>query len=227
MPSFVSSTPDSTAKLTVSSHGRSPMIEVENTQGETIAVKLNARDAADYADAVLKATAYIPEAKITPRFSLTPEHYRVGTGSTQARVNVPDSDTQALRNLNFAVANLRAYVEWVAGSKERADKEAEELMLLAVNSRGLRVFNALNSSDYKSWAEVPGNNPDLRDKWKLIAEDAVKADRERKLLDATKLSAPTINTATDSIVSIQRGLNGRSVADLLDWAPRVRTHPGY
>jgi hypothetical protein len=196
------------------------MIEVENSQGESIAVKLNAVDAAAFADAVLKGTGHIPEA-FTHHSDTIPKHYRVGVGNTQARVNVPDSDTQALRNLNFAVANLRAYVEWVAGSEDRAKLEAESLMLLAVNSRGLRVYNALRRSDYKSWVDVPGNTQALRDKWKRIADEASNADANG--LDASKV------TANAAVINIQapKGLNGRSVADLLDWAPRYGSHPGY
>ena len=50
-----------------------------------------------------------------------------GSGSSRAAVYVPDTEAQAERNLNFAIANLKAYVDWVETGRKEAEEKAEKL----------------------------------------------------------------------------------------------------
>lgn len=111
------------------------------------------------------------------------ESLEVGEDSTRAVVFKPTSDTQAQRNLNFAIANLFAAVEWYESGKakaeeakkkaeaeakaeaerkeaerkareEKARKEREDNEKL--EAEALKLYNATYGTTHSSWIYVGG-----------------------------------------------------------------------
>lgn len=121
-----------------------------------------------------------------------------GTGKTEARVYVPTSDGGAERNLNFAKANLAAYLTWVEREPERkkaqqaamekvrqAEKAMEELKASVRNyaaeatllARALAAYNAFRNTNIGTWEGVfaPFNVDKLTvDRWVRVVQDIDK-----------------------------------------------------
>ena len=150
-----------------------------------------------------------------------------GYGDYQALVYKPTTEKQALRNLNFAIANLAAYDWWNKTGAEEARKKAEaeakakaeearkvkleqaEKARVAAELKGaIQLFNKLNSTNYASW-----------DNFEFYRGHAQRQATERKYVAAWKainpssiivdggISAATISAAA---VSAQDILNQRA-----------------
>lgn len=81
--------------------------------------------------------------------------YRTGYGDVEARVYAPESEGQAQRNLNFARANLKAYLDWMEEEPLRKKKAEEESKSREVySSRALRAYNSQGDTKHTSWESV-------------------------------------------------------------------------
>lgn len=115
-----------------------------------------------------------------------------GNGGIQARVYRPTTEEQAQRNLNFAIANLSAYVEWdQRGRAEQAriEKEREENLRKAEAEAakekarqarlkaGLDLYNKTTGSRALTWGYTPVG-PVKQEEWAKKAEEL--ADLQRR-----------------------------------------------
>lgn len=91
--------------------------------------------------------------------------FTVGVGSTEARVYEPTTDQGANRNLNFARANLAAYLHWHEDAAQRRADEIERERKLAeqekelkerelLERRSLAAYNDQAGTHHPSWASV-------------------------------------------------------------------------
>lgn len=81
--------------------------------------------------------------------------YRTGYGDVEARVYAPESEGQAQRNLNFARANLKAYLDWMEEEpirKKQAETESKNREVYS--ARALRAYNSQGDTKHTSWASV-------------------------------------------------------------------------
>lgn len=113
----------------------------------------------------------------------------VGQGGLEGRVYRPTTDEQAERNLNFAIANLEAYVDWEKRGREaqaKAELEAKRAAeLKAAQDRlketqlknGLELYNKLHSTRYLTWASLPYVPPAQREAWAKQAQELAQLQR--------------------------------------------------
>jgi hypothetical protein len=112
----------------------------------------------------------------------------VGYDELEGRVYVPKDEKQALRNLNFAIANLAAYERYqnvvkpaqAAEAKKKAEAEAKRQADLAAAKKrveegklersALRLYNATKGTGYSMWPTFMGQA--TRDKWISLAKAA-------------------------------------------------------
>lgn len=89
----------------------------------------------------------------------------VGVGSAEARVYEPTTEQAANRNLNFARANLAAYLRWQDGAAQRRADEIAEAERIAeqekelkerelTQRRSLAAYNDQAGTHHPSWASV-------------------------------------------------------------------------
>lgn len=134
----------------------------------------------------IKVSPGIPEAR-----SITQDgkaSVTVGQGGTQARVYRPTSEEQAIRNLNFALANLEAYVRWDRqGRAEQArieqareenlrKAEAEAKRRETRLKNGLDLYNKVHSTRHMTW-DRSGLSVGFRGEWAEKAEEILKLQR--------------------------------------------------
>ena len=140
--------------------GPCPKIAVREAFGHSHEVTVLSKDVPGLAAALFEATDLLPSVRFAAPHAEAPAHYRVGTGSTEARVNVPTNDQQAERNLHFALANLRAYVLWNDGAEER---KAKEQAAISAGREALALYNLVHNTSYLNWSLIGGNS--IRDAW--------------------------------------------------------------
>ena len=89
----------------------------------------------------------------------------VGVGSGEARVYEPTTEQAANRNLNFARANLAAYLRWQDGAAQRVADRLERERKLAEQEKGLKerelterrslaAYNDQAGTHHPSWKSV-------------------------------------------------------------------------
>ena len=133
-------------------------VAVREAFGHTHEATVLSKDVPGFAAALFEATELLPNVQLVSH--VDQPYYRVGTGSTQARVNRPTNDQQAERNLHFALANLRAYVLWTDDAPER---KAKEQASAAAGRDALALYNLVHNTSYLNWSLIGGNS--IRDAW--------------------------------------------------------------
>lgn len=177
-------------KLTVSSLYGKTHISTETYLGTGI----NHEDTASLALSILAADSR----KHVARHLQSSNTMAAGYDGDEGRVYVPKDDQQALRNLNFAIANLAAYERYqtvVKPEQEAAKKKAEEALKalreeakrkeeaeakakaeakrreeLHIEKKALKIFNASRGTGYTMWPTFMGQAS--RDKWIALAKQA-------------------------------------------------------
>lgn len=128
---------------------------------------------------------------------------RVGIGSTEARVYAPNSRRGAERNLNFAVANLAAYLDWEKReaerlleeeAKARAERESRDDRE-EIERRALAAFNDQSGTKHIYWTQAFYPRPldqTVVDAWSRLVRtiDASAPKGEVSSVPAAKLPHP-------------------------------------
>jgi hypothetical protein len=121
----------------------------------------------------------------------------------KARVYQAQSEGEAQRNLDFAVANLTSYIRYVdsikpeqeAKAKEAAEKAQVEAKQAAFYKAGIDLFNKVHGTRHFSWGTVSHAPLSIRDKWSKQAEEVAKLKRESNPFDIGAIQ-DAINAAT-------------------------------
>jgi hypothetical protein len=121
---------------------------------------------------------------------------KVGDGGAAGIVYKPTTDDQAKRNLNFALANLAAYVEWETTGKAEAEaeakkkaealeslrKQAKEIEERAAKRRAeeaaenrkrrdaLLFYNKVNLTSFYTWSGIPFMSETIIKHWIELSE---------------------------------------------------------
>lgn len=134
-----------------------------------------------------------------------------------AKVYQAQSDGEAQRNLDFALANLTSYIRYVDGIKAEQEKRiaeakrrAEEKQRIeekqaARNKAGLDLYNKINGTRYQSWGTVAHAPLSIREKWSDKAEELTKLRRDS---NPFAIMADSINAATISAANLRIGNYG-------------------
>jgi hypothetical protein len=105
----------------------------------------------------------------------------IATG--KAVVYKAQSEGEAQRNLDFAIANLESYLQWEAtGRKEAKDKadlaEAKKRVEETRLKNGLALYNKVHATRHLTWNAVPYVSPAKREEWAKQAEQLNKLQRD-------------------------------------------------
>lgn len=211
--------------IELGTNGFHPQIEIPS-QRQTV---LTSEDVADFAYELFNKSAKLPKALVNLPASAQP-FISAGTGESQARVFSPKNEEQAKRNLNFAIANLKAYQQWEkvtkpalerkkqedlarleAEAKAKAEAEAKkreiEAKQVARNKAGLDLYNKVIGGRYLSWGSIPYTlSLSTREKWNDKAEELAKLKRES---DPFQITVDTINAGSISAARLSNRLFDR------------------
>lgn len=190
------------------------------TYGATTPTALKSENVPEFAYQLFMNSGSLPHPRVNLPGGGSQPFISAGTGTTQARVNQPQSEAEAKRNLNFAIANLAAYQQWEKvtapalerEAKAKAKAEAEEkrqaearLVALeakqkARNKAGLDLFNNVNSTRHMTWGTVYHAPLSIREKWADKAEEIAKLRRDSNPFSEM---AKAINTAAISSAQLR------------------------
>ena len=113
----------------------------------------------------------------------------VSNGGLEGRVYRPTTEEQAQRNLNFAIANLTAYVDWdqrgraeqiraELEAKRKAELAEAEARLKEVRLKnGLDLYNKVHNTRHLTWAGPIFVPAAQREAWAKQAEELAKLQR--------------------------------------------------
>jgi hypothetical protein len=203
-----------------------PMIRTLNSAADKLGEStiLRGEDVPNFAYELFNNSALMPKPKTNLPYGGQP-YVSAGDGDAQARVYFPKNEEQAKRNLNFAVANLKAYEQWEkhtkpaqeaqkkadlarleAEAKIKADRELkakkERVAREARLKAGLDLYNKVNGTRHMTWSQtILGLTK--REQWCDQAEAVAKLNRESNPwngITAGQIQAASIRT-TDLFAS--------------------------
>lgn len=187
------------ASITVDSNGIYPMLKTSTRENFSVLID---RDLPAFLQAVISRSPRYKRSARTVVQDGKPS-IKVGDNGAAGIVYKPTTQDQAERNLNFALANLAAYLEWErvgkAEAERKAKREAEEKAAAERRAKaeaeanlrrieqeeadGIRAYNKAMGTSYRKFSDVLFMGSIAKKQWIELGKAQKQIDRDRAIIN--------------------------------------------